>query len=63
VRPSQAASGSRIRLASSSSRKERWLAASPPPVRRWPAVAGMIARWIDAGDLRDLGGLARACWR
>ena len=41
---------------------ERWMASPVPPGRRWPNVARQVARWVDAGDLRDPAELARACW-
>jgi uncharacterized protein (TIGR00661 family) len=41
---------------------ERLLGAPPVPPQPYPDVARMIADWINAGDWKDVAGLAQAAW-
>lgn len=40
----------------------RWMESPRPAARRWPPVAALVARWIDAGKLQDMESLVQQCW-
>ena len=40
-----------------------WLQHPPVPVAGYPDVAGLLAKWLDQGDWRDIEALSSAAWK